>query len=419
MTVAAAPVLAGLDTKAPAPTSAGLTAAIDGLLGQPSLAHVTASVVDVSTGRELYNKNGANPATPASSQKLLTAAAVLYMRGPEYRIPTRVVAGSQPGEVVLVAGGDLTLSAGADGYYAGAGRLDLLASQVKSALGGTAPTKVIIDQSVFQGPPLPPEGVWFGADVTSGTVARITPLMINGARTSLKHVVHGTPKRSAQPDQAAAAEFAKALGLPASAVTTGTATAGAKQLGEVFSPPLSRLVETMLLESDNVLAEGLARQVALAKNMPASFDGAAAATKQVLTELGLPASGITLVDGSGLSWNNRVTASLLAAVLVKASSPDQPKLRSILSGLPVAGYSGTLDDRFDTNGTGPAVGIARAKTGTLSGVNAMAGTIVDNDGRLLAFAVVANQVPSGQGASDAAENALDRVAAALAGCGCS
>ena len=89
---------------------------------------------------------------PASTTKLITAATVLAARGPAYRIATRVVAGSAPGEVVLVGGGDPTLAINATGSYPGAARLDLLAAQVKKALGGTAPTKVTVDTSLFPGP---------------------------------------------------------------------------------------------------------------------------------------------------------------------------------------------------------------------------------------------------------------------------
>jgi D-alanyl-D-alanine carboxypeptidase/D-alanyl-D-alanine-endopeptidase (penicillin-binding protein 4) len=171
----------------------------------------------------------------------------------------------------------------------------------------------------------------------------------------------------------------------------------------------------MLAQSDNDIAEGMARQVAIAKGMPGSFDGGKNATAKVLGDLGLPVSGFGLVDGSGMSYNNHVSAGLLTAVLAKAASPDHPKLRPILSGLPVAGYSGTLDKRYISPAAGGSgAGTVRAKTGTLGGVNSLAGLAVDSDGRLLAFSVLADQTTS-----DQTEAALDRIGAAVAGCGCS
>ena len=121
------------------------------------------------------------------------------------------------------------------------------------------------------------------------------------------------------------------------------------------------------------------------------------------------------MDGSGLSHLDRVTARMLAAILAKATSPEFPELRPILSGLPVARYSGTLTDRYANPAAGGSgAGVVRAKTGTLTGVNTLAGLAVDVDGRLLAFSVVADATPK----SAPAEAALDRVAAAIAGCGC-
>jgi D-alanyl-D-alanine carboxypeptidase/D-alanyl-D-alanine-endopeptidase (penicillin-binding protein 4) len=409
----AAPVLPALSKDAPRPSPQTLAAILGPLLADGRLGgHVTASVIDVTTGEPIFDRSSSDQAKPASTNKLLTAAAVLHTRGPAYRIPTRAVAGATPGEVVLVAGGDVTLATGTTGTYAGAGRLDALAGQVMSALGGQAPTRVIVDSSLYVGPAYSP--AWLEPDRNTGVIANITAIMTNGGRIDPRADPQHAAKRYAQPDIAAGQALATALGLPPSAVSVGTAPPDARQLGEVLSPPMSRLVETMLLNSDNVLAEALARQVAIAKNQPASFDGAAAATTQVLTELKLPVAGLNLVDGSGLSHADRVTAALLTSVLAKAAASDYPQLRPIVSGLPVAAYSGTLFDRYLGTSSG-AAGVVRAKTGTLSGVNALAGLAVDGDGRLLAFSIVADATPK----SEPAEAAIDRVAATVAACGCS
>ena len=410
---AASPVLPTLNGEAARPSAAGIAAQIQSLLGDGRLGgRVTASVVDVASGDVLYERDAGALAVPASTAKLLTAAAVLQARGPDYRIPTRAVAGSAPGEVVLVGGGDPTLAAGSPSTYAGAGRLDKLAEQVKAALGGAAPSRVVVDSSLFVGPTLGPG--WFAQDAKDGFIGHITALMTDGARRNPKQVKPPAARYS-QPDLAAGQIFARALGVPAPAVTFGRAARNAQQLGQVVSPPMSRLVEMMLAESDNMIAEGLARQVALAQGGPGSFDGAAAATRDALAELGLPLDGYGLVDGSGLSHQNKVSARLLTNLLSAAASNEHPALRPIISGLPVAAYSGTLTDRFRGSGSGgSAAGVVRAKTGTLSGVSALAGVAVDADGRLLAFAVVADAA----GNTFQAEAALDRVAAAIASCGC-
>lgn len=166
----------------------------------------------------------------------------------------------------------------------------------------------------------------------------------------------------------------------------------------------------MLTNSDNDIAEALARHTALATGVRADFAGGGAAVRAQLKKLGLPTAGVRIMDGSGLDRQDRITANLLTALLVKAGDPARPGLRPVLTGLPVAGFTGTLADRYADG----AAGVVRAKTGTLTGVNALAGTVVDQDGRLLAFAFLA----SGTTDAGAAQAALDRAATALAGCGC-
>lgn len=417
------PVLAPAAANAPLPSTSGLTAALGPLVGKPVLGdQVHVSVVDVATGQDLYDRQPGTPTVPASVTKVLTAATVLAARGPAYRIPTRAVAGAAPGEVVLVGGGDPTLAAGANGFYPGAARLDQLAEQVKRALGGTAPTKVTVDGSLYSGPVFGPG--WDSDIPTGGFGGAITALMIDGARTDPR-AGEGYAPRSATPDLAAGRAFARALGLPAAAVAKGTAPPAANsspgaapvpgaELGRVESPPMARLVDVMLGQSDNIVAEALARQVALARNQPASFDGGAAAMKTVLGELGLPADEATLSDASGLSRNNRISPELLTKVFVLAGNGSHPQLAGIFGGLPVAGWSGTLNERFK-GGAASAAGVVRAKTGTLTGVHAVSGVVTTVDGRLLAFAVLADHVPSDL---EQARPALDDIVAKLAGCGC-
>lgn len=424
------PVLAAAGTTAAAPTAAGLRAVLDPLVGVAALGpSVHVAVLDVATRQRLYGRDPETPTVPASTTKLVTAVTVLAARGSAYRIATRVVAGSAPGEVVIVGGGDPTLAVNATGSYLGAARLDQLAAQVKQALGGTTPTKVTVDSSLF---PKPVYGPGWDADIpTGGFAGPITALMTDGARVDPKKNTKEAA-RYPNPDVVAGRAFAKALGLPSAAVSTvangtappaqpgattspGAAVSPGTELGRVESPPMVRLVEFMLADSDNVIAETLARQVALARNQPASFDGAAAAMDAEVADLGLPEAQNTLSDGSGLSRNNRISPALLTEVLALAADGTRPELAGIFGGLPVAGWSGTLKERFASPAAGAAIGVVRAKTGTLTGVHAIAGVVTTAQGRLLAFAVLADHVPGG---SEQAQPLLDKIAAALAGCGC-
>ncbi|WP_425562886.1 D-alanyl-D-alanine carboxypeptidase/D-alanyl-D-alanine endopeptidase [Micromonospora maritima] len=425
-------VLAGPDGNAPLPTGAGIRAALEPLVGAAALGdRVNVSVADVATGEALYGKGPDTPTVPASVTKLATGVAVLAARGPAYRIPTRAVAGPNPGEVVLVGGGDPTLGVDKNGFYPGAARLDDLAAQVRDALGGTAPTKVIVDSSLFTGPVFEPG--WDADIPTGGFGAAITALMTDGARKDpalarrTAEETNHAAERVPQPDLTAGRQFAKLLGLTGGAaqVTRGAApTAGGSgsagpapgtELGKVESLPVIRLVDIMISDSDNVIAEAMARQVALAKGKPGSFAGGAAATDEVLGELGLPAGEISLADGSGLSRTNRISPSLLTDLITLAGNGSHPELAAIFGGLPVGGWSGTLDERYRAAATAAGAGVVRAKTGTLSGVNAIAGTVLTADGRLLTFAVLTDRT---QGSLDETRQALDRITAALAGCGC-
>jgi D-alanyl-D-alanine carboxypeptidase/D-alanyl-D-alanine-endopeptidase (penicillin-binding protein 4) len=322
-----------------------------------------------------------------------------------------VLAGSRPGEVVLVGSGDPTLSAarpGAPTAFAGAARLSDLAAQARKA-STTRITRVVIDANRYTGPRLGPG--WDPTDVDGGFVAPVAALMADVGRVDPAD----KSVRSPTPDLAAGAAFAARLGLPADAVTQGSAKAGAKVLAEVTSAPISRLVEQMLLESDNVLAEALARQVAIAEKLPASFAGAADAVRRVLDRIGVPTAGLRMVDGSGLSPLDKVSPAALVAVLRTVTSVDHPALHALVPGLPVGGYDGTLDERYVSGPSAVAAGSVRAKTGTLDGVSSLAGIVADRDGRLLVFAFLADGVSGG---TLPAEAALDEAAASLARCGC-
>jgi D-alanyl-D-alanine carboxypeptidase/D-alanyl-D-alanine-endopeptidase (penicillin-binding protein 4) len=419
------PVLAAAPSDAPVPSAEAVAAALRGPLGDQRLGnHVAVQVLDAATGQSLFAQSATDAVVPASTMKLVTAITVLGTRGPAYRLQTRAVAGANPGEVVLVGGGDPTLSVNGNGTYPDAAHLDDLAAQAKKALGGTAPTRVLIDSSLFTGPNT---GQNWEANVVdaNGYVARITALMLDGGRTNPKQTADPSP-RTPTPDLAAGQAFAKLLGLPNSAVGTGKAPAspGASPsaapsgpaapgttLGVVYSPPMVRLLEEMMSASDNTIAEVLARQVALARAQPASFAGVGTAVMAELGDLNLPTAGVRVTDGSGLSLDDRLTAQLLTGILTLSIKADQPALHGLFTGLPVAGYSGTLADRYHSQNTVPADGVLRAKTGTLNGVNALAGYVTDAKGRLLVFAVLADKVNTN---AASAEVALDRIGAALA-----
>jgi D-alanyl-D-alanine carboxypeptidase/D-alanyl-D-alanine-endopeptidase (penicillin-binding protein 4) len=410
------PVLAAAGAAAVAPSVAGVQKAIGPLVTAPALGpRVRVSVADAVTGAKLFARDADTMTTPASTTKLVTAATVLAARGPAYRLTTRAVAGDEPGEVVLAGGGDPTLSINAKGQFPGAARLDKLADQVRNAMGETPITKVTVDTTLFTGPATA-KGWTSTIIAPEGQVSKIQSLMTNaGRKTPVHHEVGGDP-RFTDPAKAAGQSFAKLLGVKAGAAAGGAAGLPAgTELGRVQSPPMVHLVDLMLEQSDNTMAEVLSRQVALAAQQPASFDGATRSMIAKLQELGLPPGEIKLADASGLSRLNAISPSLLTDLLTLAASGKQPALGSMFGGLPVAGWSGTLRTRFVTPAPNQAgQGLVRAKTGSLTGVNTISGQLVTKDGRLLVFAIMADRT----GDSVSARQALDRIAARLVACGC-
>ncbi|MER5865722.1 D-alanyl-D-alanine carboxypeptidase/D-alanyl-D-alanine-endopeptidase [Kitasatospora sp. NPDC002040] len=408
------------------PTTAGLQRDLAALLQDKALGTLSFAVTDGATGQLLYGAGENNPATPASTTKLLTALAALELIPGDTRLSTKVVKGAAPDEIVLVGGGDPTLSTlPADQVRVGGLPVDAdtapatvadLAKRTAAALkaAGVASVKLGFDTSMYTGPLNHPQH-------DAMNIATVTPLMVNEGRIDPKSTDEG-PARAFDPAGQAADAFAAALaaeGVPVQGKPKpgAVAAAGAQQLAAVESPTVARLVERLLTTSDNTLSEAMARQVALAAQQPASFDSASAATRQTLEKLGVPMAGVVMYDGSGLHTGNQISPLVLAKVLALAASPEHPRLRPVLTGLPIAGFTGTLLNRFGAatkaqNG----IGIVRAKTGTLgsSGIYTLAGTVPDAEGRVLSFALMTKTTANG----DAARAAVDRLVGRLATCGC-
>jgi D-alanyl-D-alanine carboxypeptidase/D-alanyl-D-alanine-endopeptidase (penicillin-binding protein 4) len=434
--VAAAPlatpgqVLLPVRRSGPLPTSSGLSAALAPILAGSALGpHVGAVVTNPASGAVLFSDGGNSPAEPASTAKLATAVAALAVLGPAVRLTTQVVAGRTALSIVLVGGGDPTLAAGAPpaSDYPQPATLAALAAATARSLRAQGRTRIQLryDTSLFTGPDMAPG--WPASYVSTGNVTPITSLEVDQGRLTMAGVPEDADDpgnyrpRSSTPAADAASAFASFLTadgiIVAGPPAVGTAPAGAARIAAVSSPPVSAMVGWMLRESNNVIAEDLARQVALHTGTAATFSGAAAAVTSVLRGLGV-AGDIHLVDGSGLSPADQVAPDALTSLVALASGARHAQLRAAVTAMPVAGFSGTLAPGQSVFGrfTGQALGTVRAKTGNLDTVATMAGIAYDRQGQVLAFAFMADQVPPGSLAQAAAD--IDAMATALARCGC-
>lgn len=409
---------------APADLPEGLRKTLGPLLESPDLGPApAASVVDVATGEQLFGERADRPMAPASTIKIATAVAALSALGPDHRIPTTVVTADKgkgkdddkgegksddkredddgPTEITLVGGGDATLDRKG---------LRALAEDTARALRDRGVHEVTLrfDVSLYSGPREHPIG-------PNDNIAPVTALMAGQGRLddSARDSFGGPAPRSGDPAGDAADVFADLLrerGLKTSEPPAkGKAPKDADRLAVTYSRPVSALVERMLTNSDNDIAESLVRQTAVKAGRPASFAGAQRAVQDELNEQKLPVRGALLRDGSGLNRHDRITSGLLTALLAHAADPDRPELRPVLTGLPVAGFSGTLQGRYTDGDAITGSGLIRAKTGTLTGVNSLAGTVVGPGGRLLAFAFLAEKAPG----PDTAQRALDHLSAEL------
>ncbi len=337
------------------------------------------------------------PVRPASTLKLLTATAALEHLDPRSRFLTSVVAPAVPdaagvvqGDLTLVGGGDPVL---ATGDYAGHFRnqpqvftdLDALAAAVVDAGVRRVTGGVVGDEGRYD--QLRYVAGWPSRYIDQGSIGPLSALSVNDGFAS--YPTRDEPGRALeaapQPAQEAAAVFTRLLRAHGVDVggdaRAGALPFGAVELAGVESPPLVDVLGELLRESDNNTAELLLKEIGRGEGAATTAGGAA-----VVAALGEQLGAAKLVDGSGLSLDDRLTCDTLLGALVR---PDTGEVLADL--LPVAGESGTLAERF--HGTA-LQGVLHAKTGSLSSVSALAG-FVDDDDPPLAFALVVNAPASG------------------------
>ncbi len=408
----AKPAVVALPDSAAVPTTAGLSAALAAVVADPDLGNLTGRVTDARTGDQIWEQRSDLPMQPASTIKVLTTAAALLTLDRNARLTTTVAAADQtrlPGVVVLVGGGDPILSAappGEESWYRGSARIADLADQVRKS--GVVPTAVQVDNSLFTGPDMAPG--WDPADIGGGDISPIQSVMLDAGRIQPTTM---ESRRSPTPALDAGRALAVALGIDPARVTFAPGPAGGRQLASVQSAPLIERLRQMMNASDNVMAETIGREVAKATGRPLSFAGATDATITTLASVKIDMTGASLVDSSGLSVANLLTSKSLDEVINVAAGPGQPALRPMVDLLPIAGGSGTLSERFiGIDARDSAAGWLRAKTGSLTRTNALAGIVTDIRGRVLTFAFISNN------AGMTGRTALDALAGTLRTCGC-
>lgn len=405
-------------------------------------AHAAMRVVDLDTGEVLYDRDGQKLFTPASNVKLYTSACALMMFGPDFRFTTSVgIEGFQSGDTLR---GDLILRGGGDPSLTSADLAEL-AARVKNEMGiSRIQGNIVVDASLFS-PVLKGPG-WMWDDDPDYYNMSIAPIMVDynvlqvdvhspksgdptvrmspaasypplevtlkdGAKTEAQidrapfaHTVtvsgtvaadDGATSRSLtmhDPATWAAAVFVEYLrsGVGVS-VSGGTVVARqptrVASVLEHESPPLIDMLTRFNKVSENAIGEMLFLDLAVLKDrVPAKWsDGAGIVTEWLTKTVGLSPDSFRLVDGSGLSRYNLISAEGTSALLVYMSR--QPEFDAYRQTLPIAGVDGSLSNRM--RGTA-AAGNVYAKTGSMSGVSTLSGYVRRAGGGWVAFSILTN-----------------------------
>jgi len=373
-----------------------LRTALDQVIG----ASPQATCLTVSAGgRTIYSHNPALSLPPASNDKLITAVAAIDQLGPNTQLHTELVApsglvgGEVHGDAYLVGGGDPVLSTGdyADHFQDRrriATSLESFADRLTKAGLKRITGRLLGDESRYDSLRAVPS--WPARFTTQNESGPLSALTVNDNFASFPASqiegasVSGTP--APDPPSFAAQTLGDLLVARGVRVEggygTGRAPKGAKRIGVVDSPPMRSMVKELLTESDNQTAELLTKELGQEKGRTGSTAAGVSVIKGVLGRLGVPLAGVAVTDGSGLDDGNRATCPFLAGLLVHAGRHSP-----VGDGLPVAGESGTLANRFVTS---PAKGRLRAKTGTLNYVTALSGYIDTRPGATLTFSYIAS-----------------------------
>jgi D-alanyl-D-alanine carboxypeptidase len=358
---------------APAEAALGpesIPAAFDELLKVPTLSNPAMIVIDGTTGQIIYERNIYSQRKPASVMKVLSGAVTLEYLDSQSVFNTTVSITPVSKTIVIRGSLDPWISLDhnvarkmnrASLPYMGFNTL----SAVKKANGGSLKNYKVIYSNLY-----------------SQDVANLKAFWLKrGFKPTFKSV---------SDDE--------------------TLLAQGELIASENSPPVIEILDWMMLWSDNLLAERLARLSARAAGYSLDIKGVDTVFRDLLAHFEIDDSKLVVADGSGLSKKNRVTAKLMGELLYKIRKEE--KFAHLYDSLPIGGVSGTLKNRFIT--TAPsAVGLIRAKTGTLNGTATLAGYVQSTD-REYVFVTIADDIALGNAALNKARSAIDRVLGRIA-----
>ena len=346
-----------------------------------------------TTDTIIFDRHAGSSFVPASSQKMLVAAAAISRLGPDYRYETKVVASRPPEGGALH---DAWLVGGGDPFVATPEYAGYLATRPRTVDSPVTPLTVLADELVAMGIKAIPGGLhtdesryapqrsvptWKPSYVTEAEVGSLGALTVNEGLASW-----GANQRVApDPAMSAAAALGRLLsdrGVQLPGPTAGSrAPADGVVIATLRSAPLADIVAAMLRASDNYVAEMLVKEIDRSHGGPGLTASGTVRVVEENARLGVPVDGVSMADGSGLDTGNRATCrSLLGALNLSR----QPKFSVLDSGLAIAGHTGTLARRYQGS---PAQSVLAAKTGWINGAVAMVGRVATQPTRRFALVV--------------------------------
>ena len=351
-------------------SAASIPAAFNELLKIPALSNPAMILIDETTGEVVYERNSYSQRKPASVMKILSASATLEYLDPLSSFQTNIYLGSEPKTLVIQGSFDPWIS---------------MSDTVAKKMNRTSLPRLAFHS------------------MTALKAAN------GGSLKNIKVMYSGIYSQ----DVANLKAFWAKRGFKPTMKSVGIQTLASMQGDFVLtstSPPITEILDFTMLWSDNLLAERLARLASKAAGHGLNDQGVAITFAELLSKFGIDSSKLVVVDASGLSKENRITAQIIGQLLLKTRRDE--KFALLYKSLPVGGVSGTLRKRFIT--TAPsAVGLVHAKTGTLNGTVTLAGYVESAD-REYIFVALADEIPRGNSASDKARNAIDRLLGRIA-----
>jgi D-alanyl-D-alanine carboxypeptidase len=335
-----------------------------------TLAHPGMILLDPVTGETIFKYSADSLRMPASLLKIFSAVALLDYVDPEFRFTTEILTGAEPNTLIIAGSLDPWME-----------RNGVLAIKM-----GRASLPKIVKTALKK------------LDTDNG--APIKNLSIEYSN------MHSTDMDFIKTQFAA-----RNIKVNMLKITAEEAQLYSKEsIAKFQSPTLQKIMDWMLIWSDNTLGNRMAMYASMKAGNGYSEAGIEKTFVKTLTDLEIDATGLNAVDGSGLSRANRVSAEMLSQLLLKTYKND--KYRAIYSGLPVGGINGTMRNRFVTSAP-KAIGLVRTKTGSLTGVVSLAGYVQGGDHEYI-FVAIADQIPKNPTAARAARVAFDKVLAKFA-----